>query len=80
MDVLAAIVLIVLHSLDGFEIIINPEQVVILRPSSEAAKGTPNQLIVTGVRCIVGLSDGKFVSVIETCEQVRVLIEKGYPR
>ena len=59
---------------------IHNRQVVILRPSSEAAKGTPNQLIVTGVRCIVGLSDGKFVSVIETCEQVRVLIEKGYPR
>jgi len=77
MDLLAAIVLIVLHSVDGYEIIVNPDQIAVMRPSSEATKGTPNQLIVTGVHCIIGLSDGKFVSVVETCDAVRALIEKS---
>lgn len=82
MNYLLALTLIVLHSVDGFETIINPEQIVILRPSSEAAKGTPNQLIVPGkgVRCIIGLTDGKFVSVVETCDAVRALIETAAPR
>lgn len=77
MDLLAAIVLIVLHSVDGFEVIVNPEEIAVMRPSSEAAKGTPNQLIVTGVHCIIGLTNGKYVSVVETCEAVRALIDKS---
>lgn len=71
----AAVVLIALHSVDGFEILINPQHIVILRPTSEAARGTPNQLVAKGVVCVIGLSDGKFVSVIESCAAVRTLIE-----
>src|SRR4030095_15028566 len=71
------VVLIVLHSVDNLEVIVNPEESVVMGPSSEAAKGTPNQLIVTGVHCIIGLTNGKFVSVVEPCDRVRALIEKS---
>lgn len=76
MDLLLALTLIVLHSVDGFEIIINPQQVVILRPTAEAARGTPNQLVARGVQCVIGLADGKFVSVIEACAVVQAAIER----
>jgi len=72
-----AVVLIVLHSVDGFEIIVNPEHIAILRPTSEAAKGTPNQLLTKGVTCVVGLSDGKFISVTETCATIRDAIDQS---
>lgn len=77
MDYLLALTLITLHSIDGFVILINPAHVVMLRPSSEAAKGTPNTLIGPGLRCSIGLADGKFVSVVETCDTVRAMIETG---
>jgi hypothetical protein len=68
---LVALVLIALHSVDGVEILVNPEEIVILRPSTEANSGKPNTLVVTGVRCIIGFSTGKFISVSETCPAVR---------
>lgn len=73
---LLALTLIVLHSIDGFEIFINPEQIIILRPTSEAAKGTPNTLIAKGHACVIGLTDGKFVSVVEDCGTVRDAINQ----
>jgi hypothetical protein len=69
--VLVTLVLIALHTVDGVEILINPDEIAVLRPSSEAAKGKPNSLIVGGVRCVIGLTTGKFVSVVETCPTVR---------
>jgi len=71
------VVLIVLHAVDGHEVYVNPDHIAILRPTSEAARGTPNQLIVKGATCVVGLSDGKFVSVIETCAAVRDMMDQS---
>jgi len=68
----AAIRLIVLHQADGREIAINPAQVTSLYA---ALPGRPNRLVAPGSRCVVGLVDGKFASVIETCAAVRKLIE-----
>jgi hypothetical protein len=67
---LVALHLIVLHSVDGREISVNPQLVT----SLHAAKGA-NKLLVGEARCVVSLADGKFVSVIETCDVVRQLIE-----
>jgi hypothetical protein len=36
-------------------------------------------LLTKDVHCVVGLSDGKFVSVIEPCDLVRKLIEEAVP-
>lgn len=65
-------VLIVLHGLDQMEITINPANVTSLRQAHETK---PNKLFSSEVECMIGLTDGKFVTVIETCETVRKLIE-----
>jgi hypothetical protein len=66
-----ALVLIVLHSVDGREVTINPEMVTSLHATTEAG----NRLLNKSVRCRVGLADGKFVSAVESCDAVRQLLE-----
>ena len=70
---IAAIQLIVLHQVDGREVVINPAQVTSLYA---ALPGRPNRLVAPGSRCVVMLTDGKHVGVIEPCAAVRRLIEK----
>lgn len=66
---------IVLHLIDGRTVAINPEQVTRL---SEAREGTDEgKQLAEGVRCIVFLTDGKYVSVAETCKEVQHLMEKA---
>jgi len=68
----ATLQLIVLHQVDGREVAINPAQVTSLHA---ALPGKPNKIVVPGARCLVGLVDGKFAAVLETCAAVRQLIE-----
>jgi hypothetical protein len=65
-------VLIILHAVDGHEITINPEQITAMRPSNPTK---PNEYLVDGVNCMINQTDGRYVSVAETCEQVRAIIE-----
>jgi hypothetical protein len=62
--------LIMLHGLHGYELYINPDEVVSIRPPAQQT------LIKEGFKCAISTADGKFVSVIETCEEVRKLIEQ----
>jgi hypothetical protein len=66
-----AIALIVLHAVDGREVSINPVMVT----SLHAATDQNNKLLTNSVRCRVGLADGKFVSVAESCDAVRKLLQ-----
>lgn len=65
--------LIVLHSVDGRETSVNPKQVTSLHASRDDQK---NELITEHAHCVVGLADGKFVSVVEPCGAVRKLLEE----
>jgi hypothetical protein len=76
MDLILAAALIVLHTIDGQEVTINPAQVTSLHHTNEAATGNPNTVMATGLRCVIGLSNGKMISVIENCTDVRAMIEK----
>jgi uncharacterized protein YlzI (FlbEa/FlbD family) len=70
-----AVHLILLHTVDGRETFINPEQVASL--SSHKA-GEANKVLVESVECVIGLSNGKIVSVLEPCfEVVQKLEEAG---
>lgn len=73
---LVRVVLIVLHNVDGGEIAINPEHVVALQHTSEAA-GKTNTLIASGHKCVVSLSNGKMVSVVEDCGMIRQAIREA---
>lgn len=60
--------LILLHRLDGAPVMVNPDQITSLH---SPGKGRP--LLPKG-SCAVWLTDGRLVSVIEPCEEVRQMI------
>jgi hypothetical protein len=70
MNTVAALILIVLHSVEGHEITINTEQITSLVPSRET-EGAANELFVGGVHCVVGMTNGKYHTVIEDCATIR---------
>jgi hypothetical protein len=70
--VLAVLQLVVVHTIDGREVSINPKQVTSLHG---AVDGKGNKLLTGDVSCVVGLTDGKFISVAENCDAVRKLLE-----
>ena len=63
--------LILLTGPDHQPIEINPKAVTNLRPP----RGTDH--FAPGVKCLVFLSDGHPITVTETCEQVKHLLEGG---
>lgn len=74
MKILAVIVLILLHGPDGHEIRVNMHQVTSLHASKP---GEDNKLFTDDVKCIVGLADGKFVSVVEPCHIIHHMLEEA---
>lgn len=68
----ATLQLIVLHQVDGREVVINSAQITSLYAQLH---GRPNRWVAPGSRCVVMLADGKHVGVIEPCAAVRRLIE-----
>lgn len=70
--VLVVLQLVVMHTVDGREVSINPKQVTSLHGAKD---GQGNQLLTGDVSCVVGLTDGKFISVAESCDAVRKLLE-----
>lgn len=67
-----ALHLVLLHTVDGREVAVNPEQITSLQAAKE---DEPNKVLVETVRCVVGFTNGKFVSVVEHCDVVRKLLE-----
>lgn len=65
-----AYALMVLHRVDGGEVFINPAQVTSLRLVEGALSAR-----IGGGHCLVGLTDRKFVSVLESCAEVKRLLE-----
>ena len=76
MILLAALILVVLHNVDGDEIAINVSQIAVLQHTKESQGGT-NKLISSGNKCVIGLTTGKFISVIEDCGTVRQAIRQA---
>ena len=69
-----ALHLILLHTVDGRETLVNPEQVTSITHRAEDAQ---NKLLTDTVQCVVGFSNGKFVSVLEHCDVVRQKLEEA---
>jgi uncharacterized protein YlzI (FlbEa/FlbD family) len=64
--VFALSTLIALHAGDGREVWIDPDQVTSVYKAKDQL--TPN------VKCVINLTDGKFISVAEECE---IVLEKA---
>ncbi len=61
---------VLLHGVEGRLIMINPTHVTTL---VSAPPGAKNKLLVSGANCMLNMSDGKFITVAETCDQVAAL-------
>lgn len=72
--VLITLRLIVLHTVDGHEVSIAPSQITTLRAAKD---DQPNQLFTEEVRCVIGTTDGKMVTVTEKCSVVKRLLEEN---
>lgn len=75
MELIAATV-IILHGPDRHEIRVNPRQVTALHsPRPGAKKG--DKLYDESINCLVNMTDGKHVAVIETCVHVEHLLHEA---
>ena len=64
------LVMVILHSATGVEIDVNTATITNMRSPEPGNKNfTPD------VRCLINMSDGKFVTVKETCDEVRRAME-----
>lgn len=75
MYVLAATLLVSVTAPDGARVHINPSFITKLYPTKEAVAGKANSLVVPGAKCVITMSDGKFISVLESCDYVLNLVE-----
>jgi len=69
----AAIQLVVLHRIDGGTVTFNPAQVTALHPPATG------KLITKPANCAVWLTDGKFLAVVESCDQIKAMLEAAPP-
>jgi uncharacterized protein YlzI (FlbEa/FlbD family) len=59
--------LVLLHTVDGRETYVNPKQIASI---SSAVEGEKNKLLIESVHCVIGLTNGKILSVKEDCDEV----------
>lgn len=73
----AAVALLVLHNVDGGQVLVNPQQIVALSPTVDKNLGTSNRLMAKGVQCVISLTNSKIISVIESCDAVAKAMENA---
>lgn len=66
-EFVAAMALFMVHTVDDRMVYVNPEQIVSLTVPA-------GRLVSGNVGCIVAFADAKFLSVKETCKEVRGLM------
>jgi uncharacterized protein YlzI (FlbEa/FlbD family) len=59
---------------DGREVAINPKQVTSI---THAIDDEPNKLLTEKVKCVIGMTNGKFHSVVEDCDEVKQRLEEA---
>lgn len=65
-----AIELVTLHMVDGRPVQVNPAQVTQVLPTNEG-----NSALIEDVNCVIRLTDGSYLSVVETCVEVGQALE-----
>jgi hypothetical protein len=69
---LVTVVLIMLHGPDGTIVQVNPAEITLMRPAPAERRGHFD----VKVQCLINLADGKNAAVVETCDEVKALIER----
>lgn len=70
----AAVILLILHGPDGREIHISADAIATIRCKTVDGK---NEFLNDRINALINTSDGKNVSVIETCDQIRDMLRKA---
>lgn len=65
----AVVALLLLHSPDGAEVLVSPDQITSMHVSRERGNYPAE------ARCLINLADGKHVAVRENCKEVERLVE-----
>ena len=65
--------MVLLHRADGGVVEVAPAHIT----SLHRAAGPKNRAVTGEVRCLLWLADGKMLSVLEPCEEVRRLLEEA---
>lgn len=66
---LVTVVLVSLTAPDGTTITLNPHEIVVMRGQGKS------RLLTAGAQCVIGTTDGKFITVMQTCDAVKQAIE-----
>lgn len=74
--IVAALTMVSLHRTDGGVVAVTPSHVTSLHARA-ATGGQGNKVVAPEARCVVWLTDGKLLSVIEPCNVVRSLLEEA---
>jgi hypothetical protein len=61
-----------LHAPGGNEVSINAKRITAMH---SAEGGDNNRYVTAEARCVISTDDGKFISVIESCDEVREQLE-----
>lgn len=69
----ASIQLLILHAPNGNEISVNPDEIVSLRGKFEESG---DKHFIKEVQCLINTADGKFITVVEHCDEIRRKIEE----
>ena len=75
--IVAQIVVVLLHTPDGHEVLLNPRQITAMHA---AFPDKPNTTMTEDARCRISTTDGKFIAVIETCDTVRRIMGLAPPK
>ena len=68
MGPLVVVAIIILHTPGDHQVGINPDKIVSMREDEGRAN------ISGHVKCLINTNDGKFIGVVESCEEVRSLM------
>jgi hypothetical protein len=72
--ILIVLHLLVVQTLDGREIVINPREIISLSEARDAED--PGKHYTDAVRCVIDTTDGKLITVAEECESIRLRMEE----
>jgi uncharacterized protein YlzI (FlbEa/FlbD family) len=74
---LIAMQLLIVQTLDGREVSVNPTQIVTISEARD--DGDPTKQLTTNVHCVLTLSNGNLVTTVEDCESVRHRLQEIKP-
>lgn len=72
---IALVALILLHNPNGTSVEINVEQITSMRGRHEVGEVH----FTEKAKCLINLTDGKYITVIETCDEVRRKLKGEQP-